>query len=231
MTMNSDEHVIQDIPAFALGSLDLQTARQVARHVAACRACREELREYEALTDQLLDGIAPTQAPTRVQDLILAQISKSQHDRARASVPLPPKRGPIGFAVAAVVVLFLAVAAFLALSPVSTAAELQVLSLTGASDLPEVTGVLIVSANGDLGTLVVDHLPPLGEGMKYQIWLKHGESLEAGQTFGISDSGYWGGHVRSADSLLSYDWFGVTMEPEAGSAEPTSAVLLEGVVR
>ena len=228
--MNAEEHVLDDLPTYALGSLDRETALVVARHVATCSTCRAELQAFEAVSDQLLEISSAQQPPARVQERLLAQIEAGRASIQAETVTTQRMPRLLLVAVAALGILFIGILAVFSASPVESRPDLHVLALNGTTDAPEVTGVLIVTADGTLGTLVVDHLPPLHSGMKYQMWLRDSEGLVAGQTFGISDSGYWGGHVSSEAPLLSYEWFGVTMEPEDGSPAPTGLVLIEGQI-
>jgi anti-sigma factor RsiW len=48
--MSEVTHVLDLLPAYALGSLEEPEARRVVEHLAICAACRMELAEFEGLT-------------------------------------------------------------------------------------------------------------------------------------------------------------------------------------
>jgi anti-sigma factor RsiW len=48
--MLAEEHVIDLIPAYALGSLEEDEARQVKTHLETCATCRAELTQFTSST-------------------------------------------------------------------------------------------------------------------------------------------------------------------------------------
>jgi len=42
-----EAHVIDQLPAYALGCLERDEQQKVAAHLEQCSACREELRAYQ----------------------------------------------------------------------------------------------------------------------------------------------------------------------------------------
>jgi len=62
--------------------------------------------------------------------------------------------------------------------------------LQGTSFSPGASGMLVISRDGEHGTLVVDGLPPLDESHQYQLWLiRNGERLSGG-VFSVDARGY-----------------------------------------
>jgi anti-sigma-K factor RskA len=84
-------------------------------------------------------------------------------------------------------------------------------------------GVLVISESGMDGTLVVRPPAEFGGAYQYQLWLIRGGQRTSGGVFSIRDEkdGYGYLVVQAPDSLLSYDSFGVTIEPHGGSPGPT----------
>jgi anti-sigma-K factor RskA len=104
--------------------------------------------------------------------------------------------------------------------------EMPVFKLSGTQEMPAATALVVSSANGERGTLVVDGLPALRGGRVYQLWLtRDGESAD-GATFIVDDEGYATVVVHAPRPLTDYTGFSVTMEPEGGSLAPTGPPLL-----
>ena len=103
----------------------------------------------------------------------------------------------------------------------------QTISLTGTEAAPVATGLLVVSPDGEHGTLVVDSLPPLGLKQQYQLWLidEDGQRTDGG-VFSVSDEGYGSLWIESPEPLSSYPVFGITIEPTGGSPGPTGDKVL-----
>jgi anti-sigma-K factor RskA len=87
----------------------------------------------------------------------------------------------------------------------------------------------LVTLEGDRAVLMVEDMPPLPEGKTYQIWVIDNDGVP-------KPSGLF---EPSGDTLAAVvehpvertDMVAVTVEPEGGSAEPTSDPLLVAEVR
>ena len=93
---------------------------------------------------------------------------------------------------------------------------------------PNATGLLIISRDGEHGALVVDGLPDLSEAQEYQLWLIRDGQRTSGGTFFLNKTGYGILWVRSPEPLDSFSGFGITIEPEGGSPDPTGDKVLGG---
>ncbi len=51
--MLPEEHIVDQIPAYALGILDEDETWEVTRHLASCQACQAELQDYQRVVDLL----------------------------------------------------------------------------------------------------------------------------------------------------------------------------------
>jgi anti-sigma-K factor RskA len=106
--------------------------------------------------------------------------------------------------------------------------RMRIVTLEGTDAAPDATGTLVLSENGEYGTLVVDGLPHLDAAHQYQLWLiKDGQRTDGG-VFSVSYTGYGALEVSSPDPLSSYPAFGVTIEPAGGSPGPTGDKVLGG---
>jgi anti-sigma-K factor RskA len=105
---------------------------------------------------------------------------------------------------------------------------LRTINLTGTDAAPGATGLLVISLNGEHGTLVADDLPELSDQQQYQLWLIDSNgNRTSGGVFSVRD-GYGAVWVRSPQPLAQYVGFGVTIEPSGGSAAPTGEKVLGG---
>jgi anti-sigma factor RsiW len=67
----SESHVVDQIPAYALGCLDEEESFQVEAHLTVCAACLAELETYQATTNQLGLATPLVQPPAYLKTSIL----------------------------------------------------------------------------------------------------------------------------------------------------------------
>jgi anti-sigma-K factor RskA len=106
--------------------------------------------------------------------------------------------------------------------------QMQFVHMNGTQAAPAAQGVIVISADGDHGTLVVDNLPSLQAGKQYQLWLIDDGKRTDGGVFSVDKDGYGSLWVSSPRPLVSYASFGVTIEPQGGSPGPTGQKVLGG---
>jgi anti-sigma-K factor RskA len=233
-------HVIELLPAYALGCLDEEEAAEVSEHLAGCRACRAELHAYEAVAGRLALA-APDAVPAdRVKRQLMQRI-ESAHPAPAA----PPRRawwdalaGLFGRAAPAWGLASLILIVALAAGNVwlwrqtrpraQQVAEMLVVAMVPSEAAPGAHGTLVISSDGEYGSLVVENLPALDTAHQYQVWLTHGGERRSGGTFSVNDHGYGVIEILAPEPLMNYSTFGVTLEPAGGSPAPTGAELLEG---
>ena len=100
--------------------------------------------------------------------------------------------------------------------------------MQGTDATPQAVGMLVVSRDGEHGTLIVDGLPVLDELSQYQLWLIRDGQRSNGGIFSVDEEGYGSLWISSPDPLLSYSSFGITVEPAGGSPGPTGDKVLGG---
>jgi anti-sigma-K factor RskA len=116
MLMN--EHPQDSIPAFVLGTLDVEEALLVSAHLVRCSTCRVEFEAFEALLAALPYASTPRDPPRHVKQQLLARIAS----RAPAA-PARPRWIPLVAAGMTALVLVLAVMAYDMNSRLSTVAS------------------------------------------------------------------------------------------------------------
>lgn len=242
--MSAENHVEELLPAYVLGSLDKDDVVDVTDHLAICPHCRQELQEYQELVGELALAV-PEQTPApQVKQQLMAQVQQKQDEVAssdsgestvvqtlqRHVAALTRRLAPAWTALSVILVLALSVSTFLLWQQVDelqhTQRGLTTIPLSGTEAAPDATGIVVMSLDGEHGTLVVDRLPQLDEEQQYQLWLiKDGERTDGG-LFSVSDDGYSSLWVSAPDPLRTYTDFGITIEPAGGSPGPTGAKVL-----
>lgn len=228
--MSAETHVTEWIPAYALRSLDEAEAAQVAQHLATCAACQAELAAYQALVGDLALAVPEAAPPASLKTRLLANITPQP---TTAVTPPPSSRWPLLFqrplwqpAVAALIlILLLGNLVLWQWGQRPKTGAFRTITLTGTAAAPGATGIIIISANGQHGTLVVQDLPPLPAELAYQLWLsrdgQHADSQRvSGGVFTVAEDGYRNLWVGAPEPLDSYTTFGVTIEPAEGSPRP-----------
>jgi anti-sigma-K factor RskA len=111
-------------------------------------------------------------------------------------------------------------------APASAPGILPTIRLTGTQAAPDATGLLVLSQDGQHGTVVVDRLPVLSDDWEYQLWLIKDGQRTSGGVFSVNQDGYGWLWIKSPQPLSSYSGFGITIEPFGGSPAPTGDKVL-----
>ncbi len=238
--MKPESHVTDQIAAYALNILEAAEATEVAAHLTACPACQAELQAYEALVGELAVTIPQIDPSPSLKTQLLQEVN---HAGATAVAPPPAKprpspqprwrtwfqKRPLWQPVLVVVLVLILISNFQLrqrLDEATTPANFGTVTLTSAEENSSATGIIIITADGQHGTLVVQNLPTLPETEAYQLWLvKDGQRTDAG-VFNVDEDGYRAYWVHAPEPLGSYENFGITIEPASGSPGPTGDKVL-----
>lgn len=242
--MSTDAHVFELLPAYALGSLDEDEATQVADHLSACPVCRAELRSYEEVVGRLALATPDTAPPAELGQKIMGRLQTP-----RSGVVAEPRRAwwqPLadlfrrpapGWALASLALVALLITSNLWWwqranrdEPMVTPGGMRVVAMVGPTTDSAAVGTLVISGDGEYGTLVVDGLSPLDEGHQYQLWLIRDGQRTSGGVFSVNSEGYGALWISSSEPLSSYPAFGITVEPAGGSPGPTGEKVLGGTL-
>ncbi len=232
--MTTDNHELDLLPAYALGSLDEADAQRVAGHLAACPHCRAELLAFQQVSDELALAV-PQVAPPPV-------LKKKLMDRVR---PRPaqfswvqrvlgwqrPRARQVWASASLALIAILAVSNLLLwfrFNELKNQTLPQVVALQGTHLTPGATGVFVIGADGYSGTLVVNGLSPLDETHQYQLWLIQDGRRTSGGVFSVSEKGYGTIPVVSGQPFDVYQAVGITIEPAGGSPGPTGDKVMGG---
>jgi anti-sigma-K factor RskA len=239
--MSVDEHVTDLLAAYALDILDEDEARQVREHLQICDACQIELRSFQKVVEELPLAAVEVAPPPMLKDKIMLQAQASK----RANLPKTNKgwwqmlkeglawRTPAWGIVSLALIVLLAVSNLFLWQRLSRAEndhpnKLATVPLMGSEVIPGATGMLVISADGEHGTLVVDGLPALDASKQYQLWLIQDGQRTSGGVFSVDSEGYGSLWITSPKPLISYQSVGITVEPAGGSPAPTGERVLGG---
>lgn len=249
--MNIETHVTDQLAAYALNVLDADEAADVAAHLATCRVCQQELHAYQAVVGALATAVPTIAPPATLKQQLMREIGQEPRWETAVTPPKTPPpiappapaqpnwwhnmrrwfhQRPILQPVLLLVVALLLVSNFQLrqrLAEADRPAGFGTVTLTGSSETEAATGIIIISADGLQGTLVVQDLPVLPETQTYQLWLSKDGQHTSGGMFNVNENGYRAIWVVSEDPLASYTDFDVTLEPAGGSTYPTGRTVLD----
>jgi anti-sigma-K factor RskA len=231
------------VAAYVLGSLDADEREVFERHLSTCQSCQAELRAYQSVMDELALAVSQVEPPARLRRAILQKT---------APVPLQPQQ-PVrrssvsawigqlfqvhrtAWAIASLVIILALV--FTNIFMVVQYNQRQQAEVTpfhtvilhdATNPLGGLKAMLVISDDGQFGTLISDNLQVLTAQNNYQLWLIKDGTRTSGGVFTVNDAGYGWLKITSKTSLLDYQSFGVTVEPAGGSMAPTGLKVLGG---
>jgi hypothetical protein len=85
-----NEHVLDDLDAYALGALDRESAEQVAGHLATCGSCRREAAALAEVVDALPETVPAREPRAELRDRLLGAA------RIDTTAAAPRRRSPWG---------------------------------------------------------------------------------------------------------------------------------------
>lgn len=232
-------HVIDDIPAYVLGALNAERMHQVDVHIAGCSDCRNELASYQLVAGNLSYLMPQHDLPPDLRSSILQKATHMENEKPlsvkeRVRRWFSPLATPAWGGISLVLIAFLAAGNvfFFQQSRLTkeSPSDFQIVTMAGQKNTLAASGVIVMSGDGNYGTLVVDNLPALDSTKQYQLWLIKEGKRTSGGVFSVLDTGYGVLEVKSQQPLSMYDTFGVTIEPAGGSNGPTGDKVLGGTL-
>ena len=223
--MNEHHAYRDELAAYALGSLETHEKLEVERHVAGCPECREYLEWLAPAVDLLPASVEPLAAPPALKKAVMAEVAaevkatrRAERERSRSERGLfATLWRPVTAGVLGIVLVAGAIAGYSVRGDeegVTVAAEPR--AKIGAQ--MEAT----VEVQGDEATLHVVKLPGLAPDKDFQAWIDRDGEMTASSTFDVREDG----EVAVDGSLEGADGVHITIEPEGGSEQPTSAIIM-----
>jgi len=235
-------HVLDLLPAYAIGSLEADEHNRVEEHLLSCWICRDESRVFEAITDELGFAIPVVEPSSDLKDRLMQRVESTRpKEPERVSHPVPARPFwerllPAWGLASLLLIVGLAASSLILWQRVNNLefatapGGMRAVPLSATDAAPHATGFVLVSTDGDDGALVVDGLPPLGESQQYQLWLIQDGQRTSGAIFSTDEKHYGGTRIRAPRSLLDYSAVGITIEPAGGSPQPTGEQVLAGLL-
>jgi anti-sigma-K factor RskA len=239
--MLSENHLLELIPGYALDCLSEQDMLLVSEHLSQCSSCRVELDSYLRIVNDLYLAVPEVAPPPDLKQKVLGNIPEK---RARAAAKQPVSAwlrlrsllrtaAPVWAYASMVLIVILAAGNLWFLQRLNrleatTSSDFRVVTLAGTDMAPDASGMLVMSHDGNLGTLVVDGLQTLDQAHQYQLWLIHDGSRDSGGVFSVSKEGYGALTVAAEQPLNIYSALGITVEPRGGSPGPTGEKVMGG---
>ncbi len=235
-------HVVDLLPGFALGILDEKETEDVVEHLSDCVVCRAELSSYQDVTQSLGLATPMVELPPDLKQKVMEGVSVklpaeiNKRTRQAGSNNRSLLRTILFSWQALVVVLVLALFSsnlflwrqVLQLRAAPAQTNFGLVKMVGTGVYAGASGVLVVSPDGQDGTLVVSGLKHLDNTHQYQLWLIKDNLRTSGGVFSVSEDGYGSLWVYSDKPLNSYQQFGVTIEPFGGSPNQTGEKVIAG---
>jgi anti-sigma-K factor RskA len=241
----TDEHPVETLAAYALGSLPSPERAGVAAHVEACGACAARLRAYESVAATLPLGLTPVPPPSGAWTTISAAARQRRANRRRWAESsrlggwFRLARWPaVAVAMTALVIWNVALQRELVRRAPGPAPgpEVEALSrrpgrvvILAGTGKPQASARLFVAVDGG-GHLAVSGLSPLPRERTYQLWfVPTALPPVAGATFGVDSSGRAWVKVAVPGSLDDVQAIVITEEPAAQAAALTGRHLLDAL--
>lgn len=233
--MSNDLHHLA--AAYSLDALDADERAAFEAHYPTCEICAGEVDEFRATAAVLADDVR-VEPPVGLKNDVMAAVA-----RTRQISPLPGddlgqrrRARSSGFgltlaAAAAALLLFVgALAVFWADSGTDGVTEVVAAPDAVVTSLSGDAGAVQVVWSADRGEVAVfgNDLADPGPGLVYALWfLLDGGVAPAGLFEPDSDNEVR--TVLTVDDIESNGW-GITIEPEGGSEQPTGDVLFAGEI-
>ena len=246
MSPRSHESWKEQLPAYLLGALSPGEKTDFEHHLGGCAECQAEMRWLEPAKEKLAEQVKQVEPSPGLKSGLMAMVEDDlldnpveESDAAPAAAASPrPRRakterfGWLNFGQllrpatlgALAVVLFAGVVAGYVVNDGGesgpTPSQPQVIAADPVASKAEATLV----ANGDAGTLKVAHLEKLGSGEVYQAWVQRGQSIEPTDSLFVPRKD--GSATTSIPNLHDVDVVMVSVEPDGGSEQPTTAPII-----
>ncbi|ADB30587.1 hypothetical protein Kfla_1487 [Kribbella flavida DSM 17836] len=249
MTGSPDVHTLTG--PYVLDALPDDERRDFEHHLLSCAACTTEVTELREAVVKLSTQVA-IPPPARLKALVLASISRARqvpplvgrHSAVPSGVAAPRRWSKVRSMLAlAAAVLAAATSGGIAIDQYRDKSELartndQVAAVLAEPDVRTVHGdvsgggqaTVVASRSRDAAVVVLRGLRPLPPGRSYQLWLTDG--ARTAHSVGVVDSASAAGLTTViTGGVAGKVAFGLTIEPDGGSARPTlpSAALISMV--
>lgn len=236
-----DKHSLlrENIPAYALGTLDAQEILALEAHLQTCESCRAELAKYQAVSHNLLMAVPARQPSPALRKRLQSQLPSAQPAQKVVRPRLAWSFGSLALGAAVVLLLVVNLFSFIQMREIqdqqasllqqlrSNQFALSMLAYPSTQAFPiseqNLSGSVLLDRERNTVALVMWHLPELSEDETYQAWLisYDGSRVSAGVFRPQPDVSYTTQPIYAKQDVSHFVGVGVTIEPIGGSEQPT----------
>lgn len=232
-----DEHVhLADLAGlYSVGALEGDDLSRFEEYLATNDELQDEVAGYRA-TAARLSEVTATTPPDGLRERVLAAAAATRQDPPAR----PPERRPASrlsrgvLAVAAAVALVVAALGGFVLTdrgePTSELAkvlahsDVRIVPLTGV-DSDAAAGHVVVSETSGRVVVVSNQMPPAAKGRTYELWRIDGNGVHKAGLFEPDERGYVEAVLPMP--LAGATGFAITDEPDGGSPQATTPILMQ----
>ncbi len=226
------------LPSYVTGGLEPDEIAAVKRHLRRCVRCRALLAEYRSAFDAVGLSVPLKEPPPSLRSRIIDSLPAQPPYRLPSPIRfiLDHPRAAIAASFAVLLILFGSIwlnvsgisgAALPAGNHSARSAEDILAVMSGTSVAPDARAIIAIGADETSGVLYAFGLPVLPAGYAYQLWLMKDGVRKSGGVFRVTPEGHAVHHIRLPVPLTEFPTFGITVEPESGSDDPTGSKILE----
>ena len=232
------EEILDQLPAYAIGALDEDEARQVDEYLANCRLCLAEVDAFQRVQEDLALAVPDAVPSGALRRRLMSRVRLTTGEPEYILEASPPQMHPApkkslldirhfwmwGSLILIVILLITNYWSWSQLQSASVSREselIETVNLWGTDSAPNANGVVVRGQDGYNGTIMVDSLPPLDESQQYQLWLINDDQRTSGAVFSVGKNGSGSACISAPKSLADYSDFGISIEPAGGSLAPT----------
>ena len=233
---NETYHLAGLAGLYALDALEGEDLERFERHLATNAELREEVAGFRATAARLGD-VSAAEPPAALRDRVLAGVAATRQDQPVISLDerrvASARRRALLTVAASVAILAAAFGGYSVRQPTDQPSELarllarpdaRVVPLTGV-DSTEASGRVVMSAGSNRIIVVSDTLPPTEAGRTYEVWRLDGTG--AASKAGLFKPDHRGTVEASVEvTLADTKGFAITDEPDGGSSQPTTPILM-----
>jgi anti-sigma-K factor RskA len=227
---------LENIPAYALGALDVDETSALEAHLRTCDSCTSELAAYRAVGETLLTVLPPQTPPAALRQRLQRRLPEAR-PRRFWPVRFPWAQLALGAAIAVLIALNLSSLmqiqslqrqqAQIIQEAQTEQAVLAILAYPNTKSFPiwadGVSGRLLLDEHHNVTALILWNLPPLPANQTYQAWLtdSHGDRTSAGLFHPEIGQALTSQVFFTKQDLSGFTSLGVTIEPAGGAPTPT----------
>ena len=234
--MSSQDHARyeDDLAAYLLDALSADETREMERHIDGCPRCQERARWLQASVEMLPTAVEQLEPPAELRERLMQTVRAEAAAAGALDPPAVPartrdRRGWLGRLLAvprpalALSAILLAIGGGLVGYALGNGDGIDSTTVQAQVD-PSASGArATLERDGDKGILRVSGLPQHSDKI-YEVWIARGEEVRPAGLFQVDRSGR--GAAAIPTGLDEADQVMVSLEPAAGSAQPTSDPLV-----